>query len=203
MRRQHQTKPQESEMAMPPFDQIAAAPPRNSASGITATPSWDRAAWSRGTDDVAAGPAWEIVSSAERAAAALRMAQLEVDIEATRKALHNAQADLKRIHETLQSGTGISLDRAGQVVSPPKSVGVPGEAGMVSVLRHQACTSVASLTRRQREVLDLVLDGHPSKNIAADLGISQRTVDNHRAAIMRKTGSKSMPALVRTVMAAA
>jgi len=48
---------------------------------------------------------------------------------------------------------------------------------------------VASLTARQWQILDLVLAGHPSKNIAADLGISQRTVDNHRAAIMRKTGS--------------
>ena len=57
----------------------------------------------------------------------------------------------------------------------------------------KAVLSVASLTSRQRQVLDLVLAGHPSKNIAADLGISQRTVDNHRAAIMRKTGSKSLP----------
>ena len=53
-------------------------------------------------------------------------------------------------------------------------------------------------TNRQREILERVLDGQPSKNIAADLGISQRTVENHRAAIMRKTGSKSIPQLVRT-----
>jgi two-component system CheB/CheR fusion protein len=69
--------------------------------------------------------------------------------------------------------------------------------------REPAATRVASLTARQRQILDLVLAGHPSKNIAADLGISQRTVDNHRAAIMRKTGSKSLPALVRTALAAA
>jgi two-component system CheB/CheR fusion protein len=69
--------------------------------------------------------------------------------------------------------------------------------------RETAATQVASLTMRQRQILDLVLEGHPSKNIAADLGISQRTVDNHRAAIMRKTGSKSLPALVRTALAAA
>jgi two-component system CheB/CheR fusion protein len=69
--------------------------------------------------------------------------------------------------------------------------------------RETATTRVGSLTARQRQILNLVLAGHPSKNIAADLGISQRTVDNHRAAIMRKTGSKSLPALVRTALALA
>jgi DNA-binding NarL/FixJ family response regulator len=60
-----------------------------------------------------------------------------------------------------------------------------------------AANCAASLTPRQREIMKLVLAGHPSKNIAADLGISQRTVENHRAAIMKKTGSKSLPALGR------
>jgi two-component system CheB/CheR fusion protein len=73
----------------------------------------------------------------------------------------------------------------------------------LSASRETAAACVASLTTRQRQILDLVLAGHPSKNIAADLGISQRTVDNHRAAIMRKTGSKSLPALIRTALAAA
>jgi two-component system CheB/CheR fusion protein len=77
------------------------------------------------------------------------------------------------------------------------------DAATLSAHRETAALSVATLTTRQRQILDLVLAGHPSKNIAADLGISQRTVDNHRAAIMRKTGSKSLPALVRTALAAA
>jgi DNA-binding NarL/FixJ family response regulator len=46
------------------------------------------------------------------------------------------------------------------------------------------------LTRRQREVLVTVVAGRSSKNIAADLAISQRTVENHRAAIMRRTGPR-------------
>ena len=51
--------------------------------------------------------------------------------------------------------------------------------------------------------MEMVLAGHPSKNIAADLGISQRTVENHRGRIMRRTGSKSLPALARLALIAA
>jgi two-component system CheB/CheR fusion protein len=69
--------------------------------------------------------------------------------------------------------------------------------------RETAASSIAGLTLRQRQIMELVLAGQPSKNIAADLGISQRTVENHRASIMRKTGTKSLPALARLALAAA
>lgn len=62
---------------------------------------------------------------------------------------------------------------------------------------------LSALTPRQREIMMLVLDGHPSKNIAADLHISQRTVENHRAAIMKKTGATSLAALARLAYIAA
>jgi two-component system CheB/CheR fusion protein len=68
--------------------------------------------------------------------------------------------------------------------------------------RKDAADHVAGLTARQHQIMDMVLAGHPSKNIAADLGISQRTVENHRASIMKRTGSKSLPALARLVVAA-
>ncbi|MDZ4087872.1 MAG: LuxR C-terminal-related transcriptional regulator [Tabrizicola sp.] len=58
------------------------------------------------------------------------------------------------------------------------------------------------LTQRQHQILGLVLAGHPSKNIAADLGISQRTVESHRAAIMQRTGATSLPALARLAIGA-
>jgi two-component system CheB/CheR fusion protein len=47
-----------------------------------------------------------------------------------------------------------------------------------------------------------VLSGHPSKNIAADLHISQRTVENHRSEIMKRTGARSLPELARLALAA-
>ena len=68
--------------------------------------------------------------------------------------------------------------------------------------REDAARHVAALTLRQRQIMELVLAGHPSKNIAADLGISQRTVENHRAAIMHKSGAASLPALARLALAA-
>jgi DNA-binding CsgD family transcriptional regulator len=69
--------------------------------------------------------------------------------------------------------------------------------------REDAANRIANLSARQRQIMELVLAGHPSKNIAADLGISQRTVENHRASIMKKTGSRSLPALARLALAAA
>ncbi len=72
----------------------------------------------------------------------------------------------------------------------------------LSVWRESAANHFAKLTPRECEIMGLVLAGQPSKNIAADLGISQRTVENHRATIMHKTGSRSLPALAQLAMAA-
>jgi two-component system CheB/CheR fusion protein len=77
------------------------------------------------------------------------------------------------------------------------------DANKLSTWREEAVNRLAKLTARQRQIMDLVLAGQPSKNIAADLGISQRTVENHRASIMKRTGSKSLPALARLALAAA
>jgi two-component system CheB/CheR fusion protein len=69
--------------------------------------------------------------------------------------------------------------------------------------RRSAAERIARLTPRERDVMDLVVQGRPNKIIADDLGISQRTVENHRAAVMKRTGVASIPDLIRLVMAAA
>jgi two-component system CheB/CheR fusion protein len=66
----------------------------------------------------------------------------------------------------------------------------------------EAKALISSLTERQFEIMERVLKGEPSKNIAADLNISQRTVENHRAAIMTRTGARSLPELARLKVAA-
>ena len=67
---------------------------------------------------------------------------------------------------------------------------------------EEAARTLATLTKRQKEVLRLILAGKSNKIVAFDTGINQRTVENHRAAIMRKTGVASITALTRLVMAA-
>lgn len=77
------------------------------------------------------------------------------------------------------------------------------DSGKRETWNKEAAKHIADLTPRQREIMDMVVAGQPSKNIAADLKISQRTVENHRAAIMTRTGCTSIPALARLVMDAA
>ena len=57
-----------------------------------------------------------------------------------------------------------------------------------------------SLTPREREVLDLVVTGLLNKQIAGELGISMKTVENHRAKVMEKMKAESLAQLVRMTM---
>ena len=57
-----------------------------------------------------------------------------------------------------------------------------------------------SLTPREREVLTMVTSGKANKVMASDLGVSQRTVEIHRARVMEKMGATSLAQLVRMVM---
>jgi FixJ family two-component response regulator len=54
----------------------------------------------------------------------------------------------------------------------------------------------AGLTAREREVLQLVLRGRLNKQIAADLGVVEKTIKVHRARVMRKLGARTVPELV-------
>jgi two-component system response regulator FixJ len=59
---------------------------------------------------------------------------------------------------------------------------------------------IGSLSPREREVLQLAARGLTSREMASELGISPRTVEVHRAAVMHKTGAASVADLVRLVL---
>ena len=63
--------------------------------------------------------------------------------------------------------------------------------------RETLAERVAQLTPREREVMDLVVEGQPNKAIAHRLKIALRTVEIHRARVMEKTGARNLSELVR------
>lgn len=68
--------------------------------------------------------------------------------------------------------------------------------------QQEATERLARLSPQQRAVLNAMLDGHPNKEIAYQLGLATRTVENHRAEIMRKLDIKSVAAALRLVVIA-
>lgn len=65
--------------------------------------------------------------------------------------------------------------------------------------RDAAAARLARLSPREREVLELLVLGRMNKAIAAELGISAKTVEDHRASVMRKMQVRSVAELVRLV----
>lgn len=62
--------------------------------------------------------------------------------------------------------------------------------------RNRYSESLSSLTKREKEVLELLRKGKPNKVVASLLDISVRTVEGHRASIMAKTGTTSLGQLI-------
>jgi DNA-binding CsgD family transcriptional regulator len=60
-----------------------------------------------------------------------------------------------------------------------------------------AAARVSSLTRRERQVLEAIIDGRPNKVIAYDLALDVRTIEAHRARLMRRLGVRTMVEAVR------
>lgn len=75
-----------------------------------------------------------------------------------------------------------------------------GEATDSPAPSHAAVRRIEALTPREREVMDLVVAGHPNKVIAHRLDIALRTVEIHRARVMEKTGSRNLSELVRLAL---
>ena len=65
------------------------------------------------------------------------------------------------------------------------------------VANPSASATADFLTDREREILQLVAESHSTKEIASKLGISVKTVDNHRTNLMRKLNLHDVASLTR------
>ena len=90
--------------------------------------------------------------------------------------------------ETLLNGIEAALARAGRRVGDRESV--------------EAAQRIATLSPREREVLDSLVAGRPNNVIAFDLGISVRTVEIHRARMMERLGTRKLADAVRLAVLA-
>jgi len=85
----------------------------------------------------------------------------------------------------------VLLDRIREAIKTDQS------AHQSRLERAEDTSRLARLTPRQRQVLDLLMTGKPSKAIAAELGLSPKTVDVHRAQIMERLEVQSLAHLFR------
>jgi len=83
------------------------------------------------------------------------------------------------------------LDAINEGLRRDSALRVPVENG------SELAERLATLTAREREVMDLALKGLPSKTIARELVISYRTVEQHRSRLLEKLGVASMNELLR------
>jgi two-component system response regulator FixJ len=90
--------------------------------------------------------------------------------------------------ETLLNGIEAALAKAGRRVGDREPV--------------EAAQRIATLSPREREVLDGLVTGRPNKVIAFDLGISVRTVEVHRARMMERLGTRKLADAVRLAVLA-
>jgi DNA-binding NarL/FixJ family response regulator len=67
---------------------------------------------------------------------------------------------------------------------------------VINMYRNEKKSPLRALTKREKEVLQLVVSGYTSKRIAAHLELSQRTVDHHRSSLLRKFDKKNSVDLV-------
>jgi DNA-binding NarL/FixJ family response regulator len=73
----------------------------------------------------------------------------------------------------------------------------PGLAAEALESADGASARETPLTAREREVVQLVAEGHSNKRIGRTLGISVKTVENHRSTAMRKVGARTLADVVR------
>jgi two-component system CheB/CheR fusion protein len=109
-------------------------------------------------------------------------------------------ADVRLAVRAMRAGAMAFLEKPVQydelVVNIERALDLARNSTALASLREAAAKRIAGLTSRERQVVGMVVEGHPNKQIAYVLGISQRTVETHRATAMRKVGARTLSELI-------
>ncbi len=110
------------------------------------------------------------------------------------------QADIRLAVRAMKAGAIAFLEKPVQydelVVTIERALELARDSAALSALREETARRIAGLTSRERQVVEMVVEGNPNKQIAYVLGISQRTVESHRATAMRKLGARTLSELI-------
>jgi two-component system CheB/CheR fusion protein len=116
-----------------------------------------------------------------------------------------AHADIRLAVRAMKAGAMAFLEKPLQydelIVNIERALELTRNAAALSSFRAAAARRIADLTLRERQVVEMVVDGNPNKQIAYVLGISQRTVETHRATAMKKLGARTLSELIHLTIA--
>lgn len=135
--------------------------------------------------------------------------RIRENAKATRVLMVSASEAYSAVEESLRSGAVGYVSKsasAGELISAIEAVRVGGSylsPAIASRMAHAASSpgtqgsSISALSVREREVLTWLAEGHSSREIAATLGVSPKTIDSHRVRLMKKLDIHKVQSLVR------
>lgn len=125
-----------------------------------------------------------------------RIAQLGAATKLLALTMHKEPALAKRLLAAGFVGYVLKENAFDDLVRAIEAVGA-GEEFVTDSFRDQIeATGVDGLTTRERQVLEGIASGHTNKRIAADLGVSPKTIETYRARLFRKFAVHSAPELI-------
>jgi DNA-binding NarL/FixJ family response regulator len=155
------------------------------------------------------GGGWSIIERVAAESPSTRILMLSIHdeaeyvIESIRLGAHGyvrkdtTPAELRAAVSAVHEGKAyLSPSVAGHLTAVIRSGSLPDAGGA------SPAASLSSLTAREREVLALIADGNTNKQVGAILGISPRTVEAHREALMRKLDIRTVAGLTRFALEA-
>ena len=134
--------------------------------------------------------------------------RISKQLKSTRVLVFSAYESPALVREMLEAGAHGFVEKTAGLVEFKKGLGTiaqggtyfgPGVAALLRtvVANNSATSGIETLTDREREILKLVAESHSTKEIAQKLGISVKTVDNHRTNLMRKLDLHDVASLTR------